>query len=203
MSYGLASRLEADWLVGYIAGMSSRLTLPALVLGLALASSAPASAQQAQPRPLVAVASAHLDSILTKARTLVGLRYRWGGSTPETGLDCSGLLRFLFAQAGIDVPHSSRSIATLGEPVEPSLSAMRPGDILHFSTRNRVRHVALYVGNGMIVHASNRKRGIVLDTIPERAFRTTGSSAWRGWSGVRRIAAPLDSAVSISLSPTS
>jgi len=78
----------------------------------------------------------------------VGIPYRWGGTSPETGFDCSGLVRWAYGRLGIDVPHSSYALWSTGIPVEHS--RMKSGDVLVFSG---IGHVGLYLGAGRMVHA--------------------------------------------------
>ena len=78
----------------------------------------------------------------------VGVPYRWGGMSPETGFDCSGLVRWAYGQLGVEVPHSSYVLWSTGKPVE--LARMKPGDVLVFSG---IGHVGLYLGAGRMVHA--------------------------------------------------
>ncbi len=97
-----------------------------------------------------------LSAPLLGALDLLGTPYRMGGRRPETGLDCSGLVRYVYKQThAIDLPHNAREISRLGEPVEPS--ELRPGDLVFFNTLGRpFSHVGIYKGDGKFVHASSR-----------------------------------------------
>lgn len=93
------------------------------------------------------------------ALQFVGGRYVYGGSDPNTGVDCSGFTRYVMAHsASISLPHSSGAQASQGREV--SLDQMRPGDLLFYSSGSRINHVAMYIGDGQIVHASTEKTGI-------------------------------------------
>ena len=83
------------------------------------------------------------------ALTRVGSPYTWGGSGPGQ-FDCSGLVMWSFQQAGISLPHSSQALAAGGQPV--SRDALQPGDVVNFYSD--ASHTGIYVGNGMVVHAS-------------------------------------------------
>ncbi len=96
------------------------------------------------------------------ALTRVGSPYSWGGSGPGA-FDCSGLVMWAFQQAGISLPHSSYAMAAGGQPV--SLSELQPGDVLSFYSD--ASHVGLYIGDGMIVHASTY--GVPVAVVPMTA----------------------------------
>lgn len=98
-----------------------------------------------------------LGAPLLGALKLLGTPYRMGGRRPETGLDCSGLVRYVYKQThDIDLPHNARDISRRGEPVEPS--ELRPGDLVFFNTLGRpFSHVGIYKGDGKFVHASSRR----------------------------------------------
>lgn len=140
-----------------------------------------------QRGPVWSLAASRVDSLVGQARTLVGLRYVWGGERPASGLDCSGLVRYLFGRYGIEVPHRASLLANLGDPISRDTAAMRPGDLLYFGVPRRVHHVGLYVGDGMMVHAANRNRGVVIDSVPATGDAGTRRHMWRGWLGVRRL----------------
>ena len=80
----------------------------------------------------------------------VGVPYRWGGTSPSSGFDCSGLVYWAYGRLGVEVPHSSYALAGIGRRIgRPHL---KPGDVLVFSGYG---HVGLYVGRGRMVHAPN------------------------------------------------
>jgi cell wall-associated NlpC family hydrolase len=78
----------------------------------------------------------------------VGAPYRWGGASPASGLDCSGLVRWAYGRVGISLPHSSYALYGRGHSVRRS--RMKPGDLVFFSG---LGHVGMYVGRGRMVHA--------------------------------------------------
>lgn len=102
---------------------------------------------------------------LLEALSLVGTPYRLGGRHPETGLDCSGLVRHVYKQAhDIELPHNAREMSQRGEPV--ARNELKPGDLVFFNTLGRpYSHVGIYKGDGKFVHASSRyeRRVIVSD----------------------------------------
>ena len=94
--------------------------------------------------------------ILESADHYVGVPYRWGGNTPESGFDCSGFTKFVFAQQRIQLPRTSREQARAGQAVRLDFAAFLPGDLLLFAEPDEaISHVAIYVGDGRIIHASS------------------------------------------------
>jgi len=83
----------------------------------------------------------------------VGVPYSWGGTSPSSGFDCSGLVYWAYGELGVEVPHSSYALAGIGRGV--ARSRLRPGDILVFSGYG---HVGLYVGRNRMVHAPSSGR---------------------------------------------
>jgi peptidoglycan DL-endopeptidase CwlO len=110
-----------------------------------------APAAPAPPPPPVPVAggSGTAQTAVRTALAQVGDPYVWGAAGPNA-FDCSGLVQYAYAAAGISLPHSSAMQATMGTPV--SRSALRPGDLLFFYSP--VSHVGIYIGNGQMVHAA-------------------------------------------------
>jgi cell wall-associated NlpC family hydrolase len=85
----------------------------------------------------------------------VGVPYRWGGASPSSGFDCSGLVRWAYGRLGVGLPHSSYALYGVGRRV--ARSRLRPGDLLFFSG---IGHVGLYVGLGRMVHAPRSGRSV-------------------------------------------
>ncbi|MGN6797092.1 MAG: NlpC/P60 family protein [Gaiellaceae bacterium] len=84
----------------------------------------------------------------TIALRYLGIPYLWGGASPATGFDCSGLVMYVYAQLGISLPHYAAAQYQLGTPVDRS--QLQPGDLVFFDALN---HVGIYIGNGQFVHA--------------------------------------------------
>jgi cell wall-associated NlpC family hydrolase len=106
----------------------------------------------------------------------VGVPYRWGGTSPAGGFDCSGLVYWAYGRLGVEVPHSSYALYDLGRRV--ARSRMRPGDLLFFYGEG---HVGIYIGRGRMVHAPHT--GALVQVVSLRR-----SSYGRSLEGVRRIA---------------
>ena len=82
------------------------------------------------------------------AKKFVGIRYVYGGSSPRSGFDCSGFVRYVYAHFGVALPHSS--YAQFGDGRRVSRQSLRPGDLVFF---DGLGHVGMYIGNGEFVHA--------------------------------------------------
>ena len=91
----------------------------------------------------------------TVALKAVGIPYRWGGASPASGFDCSGLVHWAYSRVGVSVPHSSYALYELGRSVRRS--RMRPGDVVFFSG---LGHVGMYLGRGRMVHAPHSGRTV-------------------------------------------
>jgi cell wall-associated NlpC family hydrolase len=146
----------------------------ALLLALATARAqdaprAPDSSFAAEARATVRDAATNAwrtaEDLTASALDLLGIRYRWGGTSPQTGLDCSGLVQFVFQQAtGVTLPRSAKEMSRLGEKV--SLTDLRPGDLVFFNTRRfAFSHVGIYLGDNRFIHAPRRGREVEIATI--------------------------------------
>ena len=108
------------------------------------------------------------SEIVTYALQFVGNRYKYGGTNPNTGVDCSGFTSYVMRHAAsVELPHSSGGQSHMGRVV--SSSEMRPGDIICYGSGKKINHVALYIGNGQIVHASTERTGL---TVSRWNYRT-------------------------------
>ena len=110
------------------------------------------------------------SAVVNYACQFVGNPYVWGGTSLTNGADCSGFIMSVYAHFGVSLPHSSSAMRGVGREV--SVSDMQPGDIVCYSG-----HVAIYVGNNTIVHAST----------PESGIKYTSPAAYRSIITVRRI----------------
>ena len=105
------------------------------------------------PRSPAPTASA--ARVLQTADRYVGVPYVWGGNTPD-GFDCSGFTKYVFARQGVSLPRTSREQSRVGQSVDLDFAGFQPGDLLFFAEPGEaVSHVAIYVGNGEIIHASS------------------------------------------------
>ncbi|WP_245822931.1 peptidoglycan-binding protein [Brachybacterium avium] len=99
------------------------------------------------------------QAIIDAARTQLGARYHWGGQTPSTGYDCSGLVHYAYNQAGMNLPRKTAKGYAFGGRVI-SQSEAQPGDLVAF-TGNNYGHMGIYVGNGRIIDASSSRQRVV------------------------------------------
>lgn len=95
-------------------------------------------------------------SIVEYAKQFLGNRYVWGGASLTHGTDCSGFTMSLYAKYGHSLPHNAAAQAGVTRKV----SSPKPGDLFFYSNGSRINHVAMYIGNGLVIHASNPSDGI-------------------------------------------
>jgi cell wall-associated NlpC family hydrolase len=110
--------------------------------------------------------------VIAYARHFLGIRYSYGGSTPSTGFDCSGLVRFVYGHFGIALPHSSWGDLTHGRRVGRRL--LRAGDLVFFYGAG---HVGIYVGDGRFIDAPHTGARVRISTM----------GAYSGYYGARRV----------------
>jgi cell wall-associated NlpC family hydrolase len=137
-------------------------TMPRLAPGIDVASTirlSTRSVQTADPARL------KIATVISAAEQHLGVRYRYGGSTPS-GFDCSGFVRYVFAGVGIALPGSARRIARVGTRVDADPTALVPGDLVFLNVKGRgIDHVAIYAGNGRVIHATSKGGGVRYDHI--------------------------------------
>ena len=120
-------------------------------------------------RPAV---DARAHDVVMFALGLVDTDYRFGGKNPAAGLDCSGMVSYVFSKAGgLDLQGSAADMARRGQPV--GTSGLRPGDLVFFNTRNRPRsHVGIYIGDNRFVHAPNSNGKVRTESLTHGWFAT-------------------------------
>jgi cell wall-associated NlpC family hydrolase len=120
------------------------------------------------------------QDLTARALGLLGIRYKWGGATPQTGLDCSGLVQFVFQEVtGVTLPRSARELSRIGDKV--ALADLKAGDLVFFNTRRfAYSHVGIYLGDNRFIHAPRRGREVEIATID-------GAYWARHFDGARRL----------------
>lgn len=140
----------------------------------------PAAVATAAPNGLLDHYGTEAQSLINQGMEYLGIRYRFGGSSPETGLDCSGLVQNVFRNAlGLDLPRTARDMARMGEKV--GFNDLKPGDLVFFNTMRRAfSHVGIYVGDGQFLHAPASGGEVRIEEI--------GKSYWTNrFNGARRL----------------
>ena len=138
--------------------------------------------------------------VLPTAERYLGVRYRWGGTSPKTGFDCSGFVQYVFAKHGTRLPRTSRQQASSGQRLRPVWSALRPGDLVMFAEPGkRISHVAIYAGRRRIIHATSSGRKVRYDALDTKR----GKWFARRLVAARRVSPRGASLVSELLSPHS
>jgi cell wall-associated NlpC family hydrolase len=113
-----------------------------------------------------ASAGAIASSAIRTAERYVGVPYVWGGNSPSEGFDCSGFVRYVFAEQGIRLPRVARDQAGAGAWLPPRVDVLAPGDLMFYAGRDGVvDHVAIYAGNGRIIHATATGRSVRYDDL--------------------------------------
>ncbi len=134
--------------------------------------------------PLLSRISSFTDraaSLAIEAMSLVGIHYKLGGTSPEHGLDCSGLVRYVFREAnGTELPRTSSEISRIGEKIDKK--DLQPGDLVFFNTLRRTfSHVGIYLGDNKFIHAPSSGGAVRVDSM-DLAY-------WKAhFNGARRIA---------------
>jgi cell wall-associated NlpC family hydrolase len=103
--------------------------------------------------------------VVTTGEQYIGTPYRYGGTSPRTGFDCSGFVQYVYGQQGVNLPRTSRQMAGAGIAVNPSRRSLEVGDLMLFSQGGRISHVAIYAGNGRFIHSSSSGNGVRYDDL--------------------------------------
>ena len=110
-------------------------------------------------------ASGAARRVVPTAEQYIGVPYRYGGTSPRTGFDCSGFVQYVYGVQGVDLPRTSRQMAGAGTAVEPSTRSLAVGDLMLFAQGGRISHVAIYAGNGRFIHSSSSGSGVRYDDL--------------------------------------
>lgn len=122
--------------------------------------------------------TANGHAITKTALSNIGVRYKPGGTTPATGFDCSGLVRWTYGQYGIDMPRTAREQMQAGRAV--SKEQLQPGDLVVFKiSRRRGYHTGIFTGDGKFVHSPSRGKTVRVDAMDSDYWRPKFVSARR------------------------
>ena len=116
-------------------------------------------------------------AVVAKAKSYIGYKYVYGGSSPSTGFDCSGFTSYIYKQFGVSLNRTAAGQYSNGTAV--SRANLQPGDLVMFG-KSGINHVGIYIGGGMIVHAENSSTGVTTDTINSGYYNNN-------YVGARRI----------------
>jgi cell wall-associated NlpC family hydrolase len=113
------------------------------------------------------------EELIRTAESFVGVPYLWGGTSPNTGFDCSGLSMTVYQLNGLDLPRSSKEQYEAGTPVERN--DLLKGDLVFFATsgKNKAAHVGIYVGDGRFIHAAGKGKNIRVDHLSKSFYKKT------------------------------
>lgn len=120
-----------------------------------------------------------IGPIINKAYELTGIKYKLGGSKPETGFDCSQFVKYVFEQAlNLSLPPSARSLSKIGETIR--FEDLQPGDLVFFNTRkSKFSHVGIYVGNNEFIHAPRTGKTIRVESLTKNYWLKRFNGATR------------------------
>jgi cell wall-associated NlpC family hydrolase len=136
------------------------------------------------------------SQVVAEAEQFLGVPYRWGGTSPQTGFDCSGFVQYVYGQLGMSLPRTSEEQATVGMAV-PSLAEAEPGDLVFFpgsdGTPSAPGHVGIYIGNGLMIDAPETGETVSIQPVgnpvairrvlPTNGIATDAASGGGGGSG--------------------
>jgi hypothetical protein len=166
--------------IGLVGGLTVALFLACSPFA---AGASPATA--APPATVVPATVWHgAQDLAVYALGLIGVDYRFGGTTPEHGLDCSGLVRYVFQQVtGVTLPRTSQELSRIGETI--TMGELKPGDLVFFNTRRlQFSHVGIYIGEDRFIHAPRRGGEVEVVTLSKDYWR-------KRFDGARRLVGAL------------
>lgn len=117
--------------------------------------------------------------VLLNALSLTGVRYQYGGNSPESGFDCSGFVRYVYQQAAnLSLPHGARAISQLGKTIPKH--ELQPGDLVFFNTlRSTFSHVGIYLGNNRFIHSPSSGGGVRVENMQDSYWQKRFNGAQR------------------------
>jgi len=140
----------------------------------------PAPPEETRTPAQIEAGNRFAQDVMLQALELIGVKYVYGGAKPETGLDCSGFIRYVFQQTlNIALPHNAFAISKLGEEVDKD--ALKPGDLVFFNTLGRrFSHVGIYMGDDRFIHSPSTGGKIEVVKLSDKYWA-------KHWNGGRRV----------------
>lgn len=177
---GIINFMNLALITGLLAGACVAISLPSA------ASQAPGETRADElpmaevPAGLPAPASDRLQNMLIHAISLIGVKYKFSGSSAQSGFDCSGFVRHVFAESvALELPRSSYAMGRVGLKV--NTDDLRPGDLVFYNTLHRAfSHVGIYLGEGRFVHAPSRGKSVEIVDMSDSYWR-------KRFNGARRL----------------
>ncbi len=129
-----------------------------------------------EPEATASVAApSRYGGVVGIAMQYLGIPYKWGGSSPSTGFDCSGFVMYVYAQVGVSLPHNAAAQYGYGTPV--SRDQLQPGDLVFF---NGLGHNGIYIGGGQFIHSPHTGDVVKISSLSDSWYAST-------WVGARRL----------------
>ena len=122
---------------------------------------------------------AKTQEVIINALSLTGIKYQYGGSSPETGFDCSGFVRYVFNQAAnLTLPPTARAISQMGKTVQKN--ELQPGDLVFFNTlKSAFSHVGIYIGDNKFIHAPRSGASVRVENMQQSYWQSRFNGAQR------------------------
>ena len=137
------------------------------------------TAANSNSQAAVSSGSASGQAIVNEARKYLGTRYVYGGNSPSTGFDCSGLVQYVCRKVGVSVNRSSS--AQYGNGTAVSRANLQPGDLIFFSKGSGISHVVIYAGNGQVIHSPRPGKSVCYTSL-------SNICSYSKYVGARRVA---------------
>lgn len=143
------------------------------------ASKSPPTAATSTPARKVAKDYAPAQDLLLSAMSLIGVKYKWGGNTPESGLDCSGFIKYVFENTlNIALPRTALGMSRVGDDVDKE--ALKPGDLVFFNTlKRKFSHVGIYLGDNRFIHSPRSGKSVEVANMGDKYWTTRYDGARR------------------------
>ncbi len=156
------------------------------IIALALLPWSAIADERAQPSGSSLTTPVAADSVFSQAQefalralSFIGVRYKWGGDSPDSGFDCSGLIRYVYTQVtGQPLPYNAKEMSQVGDTIDRA--ELQPGDLVFFNTLRRpFSHVGIYLGDSRFVHAPSRGGHVEISDMKNRYWKSRYNGARR------------------------